>query len=66
MSSTKNVRLRQCLESDENKDGFNLLLDADDGMLIEAHEKAEALNFYFASTFAIKANDLHVEKKRKT
>lgn len=60
----KDVRLRLCFEPDENKDGIDLLLEADDVMLIEATEKAEPFNFYIASTFAIKTN--HVEKKRKT
>ena len=62
----KNVSLRRCLESDENKDGSDLLFDADGIMLIEGKEKAESFNSYFASTFAIKANNLHIEKKRNT
>lgn len=40
MKSTKSVRLRLCFESDENKDGSDLLLDTDDVMLLEATEKA--------------------------
>lgn len=66
MKSIKSVGLRLRLEPDENKGGINLLLKADDVMLIEAGEKAEPFNSYIASTFAIKANDLPVEKKRKT
>lgn len=65
MRSTKNVRLRLCLESDEKKDASDLLLDADAVMLIEGNEKAESFHSYFASSFAIEANDLHLEEKRK-
>lgn len=66
MESTGSVRLRLSLEPDVNKDGIDLLLEANDVMLVEAGEKTEPFNSYIASTFAIKANNLHTEKKKKT
>lgn len=66
MKSTRSIRLRLCLEPNEDKDGTDLLLEANDAMLIEAREKTEPFNSYIASTFAIKANDLHAEKNKKT